>query len=257
MDGLTATFTSGDLTTATTLIGFGTDGAGTMNWNSSGTFDPGILVFGLWAAAGLSRKRPAHRFRHDRCRVPIDRRRLQPRRQHNEVASVNADFSTPIPAGCELNFGGGTLLTEGTLYLSANLSYGIAAGTAAVIDTNGNSVTLAGVLSGSGALTKAGSGTLTLSGANTYTGSTAVSNGTLQLGDGTTNGSVTGDITDNAVLVFRDASSQTYGGVIDGSGTVTKSGSGASFSPARILTPETQRSATALSNLATGPPTAP
>ncbi|WP_425617659.1 autotransporter-associated beta strand repeat-containing protein [Anatilimnocola sp. NA78] len=42
-----------------------------------------------------------------------------------------------------------------------------------------NSGTIAGVISGSGALTKATAGTLTLSGANTYTGLTTVSGGTL------------------------------------------------------------------------------
>ena len=40
------------------------------------------------------------------------------------------------------------------------------------------------MLSGSGSLTKVGTDALTLTGLNTYTGNTALSGGTLQLGDG-------------------------------------------------------------------------
>ncbi len=77
-------------------------------------------------------------------------------------------------------------------------------------------------------LTKLGAGTLTLTGANTYSGGTTVSAGTLQLGDGTTNGSVAGNITDNATLVFNvgTATSPTYSGAIGGNGVATKTGNG-------------------------------
>ena len=52
--------------------------------------------------------------------------------------------------------------------------------------------------------------------------------GTLQLGDGTTNGTIAGNITDNAALVFNygTSTSPTYSGVISGTGTLTKSGPG-------------------------------
>ena len=51
----------------------------------------------------------------------------------------------------------------------------------ATFDTNGNNVSFATTLTGSGGLTKAGSGTLTLAGAS-YTGATNVNGGTLQAG---------------------------------------------------------------------------
>ena len=47
------------------------------------------------------------------------------------------------------------------------------------------------------------------------------------LGNGGTTGSVIGDIVDNGVLVFNRSNALTYGGVISGSGSVTKSGAGA------------------------------
>ena len=62
---------------------------------------------------------------------------------------------------------------------------------------NNASTTFAGVVTGSGNLTKNGTGTTTLSGANTYTGSAIVSAGTLQLNNAT--GSALGSITNLSV----------------------------------------------------------
>ena len=55
---------------------------------------------------------------------------------------------------------------------------------AATLDTNGNNVTLSGVIQsvGSYGLTKIGAGTLTLTAAETYAGNTTVSQGTLTIG---------------------------------------------------------------------------
>ena len=64
-------------------------------------------------------------------------------------------------------------------------------------------------------------------GANSYGGGTTISQGTLQLGDGSSNnGSVSGNIADNAPLVFANPSAQTYGGVISGTGSLGKTGAG-------------------------------
>ena len=71
-------------------------------------------------------------------------------------------------------------------------------------------------------LTKTGDGTLTLTGANTYSGGTTVSAGILQ---GNTT-SLQGNITDNAQLIFDQASNGTYGGIVSGTGSLTKAGNG-------------------------------
>ncbi len=73
------------------------------------------------------------------------------------------------------------ITAAGTHTISAPLAL---AGNVAISPTNpGDSLTLSGVISGSGRnLTKNGAGTLTLNAANTYSGDTTVANGTLAIG---------------------------------------------------------------------------
>ena len=62
----------------------------------------------------------------------------------------------------------------------------VSSGMTLTVDTNGNTLTIAGAISGSsGALSKTSTGTLNLSGNNTYTGATTVSGGILQAGSST------------------------------------------------------------------------
>ncbi|WP_131728838.1 autotransporter outer membrane beta-barrel domain-containing protein [Achromobacter xylosoxidans] len=75
-------------------------------------------------------------------------------------------------------------------------------------------------------LTKAGSGALILAADNTYSGGTSIEGGTLQVGEGATAGSVLGDIANQGALVFNRSDAVEYGGVISGTGTVTKRGNG-------------------------------
>ncbi|HEX7653707.1 MAG TPA: autotransporter-associated beta strand repeat-containing protein, partial [Verrucomicrobiae bacterium] len=85
----------------------------------------------------------------------------------------------------------------------------------------------AGQIAGSGGLSKQGSGTLVLATVNTFTNQTALTGGTLQLGDGaTSNGSVGGAIVDNAALVVANPLSQTMNNLISGSGSFTKNAAG-------------------------------
>lgn len=83
-----------------------------------------------------------------------------------------------------------------------------------------------GAISGVGALTKTGAGSLILEHDNSYTGKTTIENGTLQLGNGGTTGMVSGDIINNAALIFDHSNALEFGGVISGSGNLIQSGTG-------------------------------
>ena len=85
------------------------------------------------------------------------------------------------------------------------------------------------------ALIKVGTGTLTLTGTNTDagnalmgpTGPILISAGTLQIGDGGADGTLTsGNVTNNAALVFDRSDSYTVTNVISGTGVVTNLGTG-------------------------------
>ncbi len=120
-----------------------------------------------------------------------------------------------------LNGGGLQWASGNTADISAKLApLGAGGGT---FDTNGNNVTLASAISGTGGLTKQGNGTLILGGANSYSGGTTVSGGVLQ---GNTT-SLQGNILNNASVVFNQTGTGTYAGTMSGSGGMTVQGGGA------------------------------
>jgi len=90
-------------------------------------------------------------------------------------------------------------------------------------DTNG---TYAGVISGMAGVTKLGTGQLTFSGANSYAGVTTVSEGTLRAGPQNLPNQTTSSIVNNAALILDSGGAGTYQGVISGTGSLTKAGSG-------------------------------
>src|SRR5215472_9106124 len=112
---------------------------------------------------------------------------------------------------------------------NSQLSFGQTASINGVlaINTNpGSSATIAQGITGTGPVDVFG--TAVFLGSSNYTGGTEITSGTLQLGNGATNGTVTGGVTvDNgATLVFDEASTTTFGGVISGQGSLDQAGPG-------------------------------
>ena len=128
---------------------------------------------------------------------------------------------TTIGAGSTLRLGDGT--TAGTILNNVSTGTG-----SSLIFDEGTNLTFGGIVSGTGSLTQddTSDSTLILTGLNTYTGGTTITAGTLQIGNGTTTGAITGDVDDETGLVFDNPGSSTVGGAITGAGSFTQMGAG-------------------------------
>ena len=96
-------------------------------------------------------------------------------------------------AAGNLTLGGGTLEYTGTVNGTTDRNFTLTAGTTSGISVANSTVSLTisgAAATSTGTLTKSGAGTLILSGANAYTGATTISAGTLQIGAGSTTGSI-------------------------------------------------------------------
>jgi autotransporter-associated beta strand protein len=139
---------------------------------------------------------------------------------------------TSIEAGVLQIGAGGT-----TGNLSANSSINVGTNGTLVFNrtdiiTQGTQFSTEGI-TGTGNLTQNGTGTVVLTAANTYTGATRINAGTLQLGNGSTTGSLSanGTILNNGSLVFNRTDTVTQGtdfsaAAITGTGSLTKNGTG-------------------------------
>ncbi len=134
--------------------------------------------------------------------------------------------TAPQAVGLEFATTGYTVTGNGIELASFNGSATTAIKVEDSAATGGGTATIASVLSGTQGLDKTGTGTLVLTGANTYSGGTTISAGTLQVGDGGTAGSVVGNVVDNGALAFNRSDAVTYAGIISGTGTLDKQGTG-------------------------------
>jgi len=121
-------------------------------------------------------------------------------------------------------------LTVGSLAGGGAVGGNVLLGTGTLTTGGGNlSTVYSGSIVGAGGLVKNGTGTQTLDGTNGYTGPTQINNGTVQLGNGGTTGSITSDVTtgsSSAILAFNRSDAYAFGNTITGSGQVRQVGTG-------------------------------
>jgi autotransporter-associated beta strand protein len=132
------------------------------------------------------------------------------------------------PVAAEVVLNGGTLSATDTFTLGASRGVTLQTATNSTISVDSTkTLTAAGIISGSGNVSKTGEGTLVLTGANDFTGSLTLSVGTLDIGDGASSGSVaTTSIVTNADLRFNRNDNTSTVAAITGTGNLTKLGTG-------------------------------
>ena len=147
-----------------------------------------------------------------------------------------------IASGSDFRFNNGNGLPKAALSLNGNTAYSLGGSltvgeisgaassylnsTAWTVGGRNTDATFDGIILGN-SITKTGAGTWILTGANTYSGTTIISGGALQIGAGGNTGTLgTGNVTDNASLVFNRFDNVACANTVSGSGSLTQAGDG-------------------------------
>ncbi|MFK0090793.1 autotransporter outer membrane beta-barrel domain-containing protein [Pseudomonas sp. NPDC090755] len=109
---------------------------------------------------------------------------------------------------------------------AATISFGLGQGNIVFNHTdNFGSYLFAPAISGTGSVVHQ-AGFTTLTGNSTYAGGTTISGGTLQLGNGGSTGSISGDVATQGTLAFNRADTLIFDGLVSGGGSVQQVGQG-------------------------------
>jgi autotransporter-associated beta strand protein len=147
------------------------------------------------------------------------------------AGTVRMGNSTAFSTG-DVTVAGNSTIQAGANGLSLGNNFIIASSATATFDTQGNMLTVTGLISESapsGSLSVIGTGTLIVTASNSYTGTTTITAATLQLDNGGSSGYVAGAIVDNGTFALnRGDTALVLSSVISGTGSLSQVGSGMS-----------------------------
>ena len=137
---------------------------------------------------------------------------------------------TGAGAGDSLTINSGALANSGATTITG-FNSGISFGNGEGVITSIGALTISSTINavGSTGITKAGAGTMTLTGTQSYTGATTVNQGTLKLGDGTTDATLASsgiNTVTGATTNFNNIGASAFSGPLSGGGAFTKTGAG-------------------------------
>ena len=144
-------------------------------------------------------------------------------------ANLSKNGSSTLTIVNNNTFSGTTTISSGTIQVGNGGTTGSLGSGAISVDgtlayKRSDTVTLANTISGGGSLQQLGSGTLILTANNSY-GATALSAGTLQIGNGGASGTVgTGPVSDNGTLAFNRSDDTNFPNAISGAGGINSMG---------------------------------
>ena len=164
-------------------------------------------------------------------------------RSASVVSIENLAGTNTLAGALTINVGGANYWIQsdaGLLTLSGLIS-SVATGARTFTFQGNGGTTISGALTNGSAtvsLTKSGAGALTLLGNNSYSGTTTISGGTLQVGNGGANGTLgTNNVVNSGTLMFNSSAAVVAPITISGSGNLAKLGSGTlTFSNANSYT---------------------
>jgi fibronectin-binding autotransporter adhesin len=145
------------------------------------------------------------------------------------TGSLEVSGGTQTLSGANTYTGGTFIGSGGTLQLGdggvgGSIIGDVADGGTLAFNYSG-STTFSGAITGTGSINQLG-GTTILTAAESYSSGTTITAGVLQIGNGGTAGSISGNVADNGTLAFDHSDTVTFGGTISGTGGVSQIGTG-------------------------------
>jgi autotransporter-associated beta strand protein len=140
------------------------------------------------------------------------------------TGDIDVNANLDVNANISFNSSTTSMLSTAsiTTYLGATLTYNIS--------LNSNYQFVDGLIAGAGSILKTGAAQLVFTKNNTFTGGTTISGGKVQMGSGSTTGSLgTGNIVltnSSNTLIFNRSGNYTFDNLISGAGRIQKWGSG-------------------------------